>query len=356
MKKILTIVGARPHFMKSIMLSKVLNTSKFKEILVHTGQHYDTNMSKIFFDELGIKKEKYNLGINGGSHSEMTAEMMVELEKIILKEKPDLVVVFGDTNSTLAGAIVTSKLNIPLAHIEAGFRSHNRKMPEEINRIVTDHLSTFLFCPTPQSVKELKNEGIIKNVFFTGDIMYDATVYFSKASESKKEEIFKKLNLSEHEYLYCTIHRQANTESKDKLKSIFDALIESKEKIILPLHPRTYKKLKEFNLYAELLNKNIEFIEPISYFESLMLTKYCKKAVTDSGGVLREAYFFKKPCIVLRDSIEFKESLGESILVGSNPEKILKNIKCFEGNGKFPSFFGNGNSAKKIVEILLKNI
>jgi UDP-N-acetylglucosamine 2-epimerase len=263
--KILTVVGARPQFIKSAMFSQALdkynkrhvedNTILFEEILVHTGQHYDVNMSDVFFKELGMKKEKYNLGINGGSHANQTGRMMIELENVLFEEKPDLIVIFGDTNSTVVGAIVGSKLNIPIAHVESGFRSFDKTMPEEINRIIADHVSTYLFCFTTSSMRLLENEGIKNNVHYVGDITYDAVLKYSEHKSKLYNELKKELKLNTPEgdrtkqYIYCTIHRPSNTDSIDNLKSIFNALLESGKTIILPLHPRTRHMLEEYKLY-----------------------------------------------------------------------------------------------------------
>jgi UDP-GlcNAc3NAcA epimerase len=340
--KILTIVGARPQFIKSAMFSKALKG--VSEVIVHTGQHYDPEMSSIFFEELGMRKEDYNLGVNGGSHAYQTGQIMIKLEEILLKEKPSLVVLFGDTNSTLAGSLVASKLGVPVAHIEAGFRSFDRSMPEEINRVIVDHLSSYLFCPTQSSVDLLKKEGVVDNVYYVGDITYDAALYFSSVAESKKKDFIK------DDYIFCTIHRASNTDSREKLKNIFDALDSYKGRVILPLHPRTRKKLVKYGLEY----KNIEIINPVGYLESLLLCKNASKIVTDSGGVLREAYFFKKPCIILRDNVEFLEAVnnGEAVLVGSSFEKIIFELENFKGVGVFPNFFGDGHCAEKIVKIL----
>lgn len=349
--KILTIVGARPQFIKAAIFSKEIQKHKdIEEIIVHTGQHYDPNMSQIFFDELKIPKPKYNLEINGGSHAEQTGQMLIKLEKIILEEKPTYVLVYGDTNSTLAGALAGSKIHVKIIHVEAGFRSHDKNMPEEINRIITDHISDILFCPTKSAVEELKKEGIVKGVHFVGDITYDAIKLFSK----KKTTILEEKNLEAQKYIYCTIHRPANTDSKEKLKEIFEGLIASKKTIIIPLHPRTKKKLEKYKLINLYKGKNIIFLEPLSYFESLELTKNAKKIVTDSGGVLREAYFLQKTCIVVRDSIEFKEMINnkEGMLVEAKKEKIANAIKNFNAKGEFKEFFGNGTTAKQIIDII----
>ncbi|MFP4522974.1 MAG: non-hydrolyzing UDP-N-acetylglucosamine 2-epimerase [Candidatus Woesearchaeota archaeon] len=349
--KILTIIGARPQFIKAAVFSKVVKKyNDIEEVIIHTGQHYDKNMSQIFFDELDIPKPKYNLHINGGSHAQQTGRMLIELEKIFLEEKPNFILVYGDTNSTLAGALAGSKIHIPIIHIEAGFRSHDKEMPEEINRICTDHMSSLLFCPTKEAVNELKKEGITQGVHFVGDIMYDAVKDFSNTQTN----ILEKYSLEKEKYIYCTIHRAQNTDSKEKLQNIFDALVKSDEQIIIPLHPRTRKKLEEFKLFSKYENKNILFLEPINYFESLELTKNAKKIVTDSGGVLREAYFLQKTCIVVRDSIEFVEMIKdeEGILVGSDKEKIITAIKEFKAKGEFKNYFGNATTAKQIVKVL----
>ena len=348
--KILTIVGARPQFIKAAVFSKNLEQySSIEEVIVHTGQHYDGNMSEIFFNQLKLPKPKYNLNINKGLHGEQTGRMLIELEKVILNEKPDYVLVYGDTNSTLAGALVGSKLHIPVIHIEAGFRSHDKKMPEEINRICADHVSSLLFCPTQRAVKELNKEGIQNNVYYVGDITYDAALYFIKKSN---EKIFKKINTNN--YYLCTIHRASNINNKDNLKSIFDALIELDYEIVLPIHPGTKKKLKDYGLWPIYQGKNIKFIEPTNYLDTLQLIKNAKKIITDSGGILRESYYFKKTCILLRDSIEFIEALEnkEVVLVGANKEKIIKEVNNFKSKGKFEPFFGDGTACNKIIDVI----
>ncbi|MGM5483430.1 MAG: non-hydrolyzing UDP-N-acetylglucosamine 2-epimerase [Nanobdellota archaeon] len=350
--KILTIVGARPQFIKAAIFSKNLEEHKdINEIIVHTGQHYDKNMSDIFFKQLKIPKPKYNLNINGGNHGEQTGKMMVELEKLIIKENPDMIIVYGDTNSTLAASLVGSKLDIPVSHIEAGFRSHDKSMPEELNRICTDHVSRYLFCPTLTAVDELKKENIRENVYFVGDITYDAAIYFVKKGD---EAIFNKLNIEKNNYYFATVHRAVNTDNKNKLENIFDAFLELDRLVVIPLHPRTKNRLKKYNIWDKYQNKNILFIEPTNYLDTLKLIKNANKILTDSGGVLRESYFLKKNCIVLRDNIEFIEAVEnkEAILVGANKEKIIKATSSFNSKGEFKSFFGEGNACKKIIEII----
>ena len=350
--KLLTIIGARPQFIKAAIFSEEIKKHpEIDEIITHTGQHYDKNMSEIFFEQLQIPKPKYNLDINQGNHGEQTGRMMIELEKIVLEENPEMIVVYGDTNSTLAGALVGSKLHIPVAHIEAGFRSQDKNMPEELNRICTDHVSSLLFCPTQEAVKELRKEGIEKNVYFVGDIMYDAAKHFVQEAS---EEIIKKLGLHEKSFIFCTIHRPSNTDSQEHLENIFDALVESNKTIVLPLHPRTKKKMQEWNLLRKYEGKNIQFIEPTNYLETLQLIVHSEKVITDSGGVLREAYFFKKPCIILRENIEFKEAIEneEAVLVGARKEDIQNAIHSFQPKGEFKEFFGDGTACKKIIGIM----
>ena len=348
--KIIHIVGARPQFIKAAMISRAWNSSD-GEYLLHTGQHYSVKMSQLFFDELKLRKPDINLEVGSSNHAKQTSKMLTGIDQYLEDIQPDHVIIYGDTNSTLVGALVGSKLHIPVAHIEAGFRSHDKTMPEEINRICTDHISEMLFCPTNEAVKELANEGITKNVHFVGDITYDATKHFSNKGSKK---ILEELNLGN--YYLCTVHRATNTDNKNNLKNIFDALSELDKKVVLPIHPRTKNKLKEDNLWNSYQNKNIKFIEPTNYLDTLTLIQNADKIITDSGGVLREAYFLKKTCIVLRNNIEFIEAVQnkEIILTGSNKEKIIKAAKEFQAKGEFKEFFGSGKACKKIIEILLK--
>lgn len=348
--KILTIIGARPQFIKAASFSRIC-TNKIEEIIIHTGQHYDKNMSEIFFEELEMKKPKYNLKVGSGNHGEQTGKMMIEIEKIIQLEKPDGILVYGDTNSTLAGALVGSKLLIPVYHVEAGLRSYNKNMPEEQNRILTDHISKILFCPTKTAVKNLEKENITKNVYNTGDIMYDAVLYNSILAE-KKSEILKKLKLEPKKYILSTIHRAENTNSKERLKEIIAGLNECEEDIILPLHPRTVEYLKKYNLK---LNNNIKIINPVGYLDMLLLEKNAKKIVTDSGGVQKEAYFLNVPCITMRDETEWIETVeyGWNILVGADKNKIKEAIKQKIEKKIKPECFGDGKTSEKIFKIIL---
>ncbi|WP_461206453.1 non-hydrolyzing UDP-N-acetylglucosamine 2-epimerase [Clostridium sp. DL1XJH146] len=347
--KILTIVGARPQFIKAAAVSNVIR-EQHDEILVHTGQHYDDNMSRVFFEELGIPKPDYNLAIGSGNHGKQTGEMLIKLEEIYLKEKPDFVLVYGDTNSTLAGALCASKLLIPLAHIEAGLRSFNMTMPEEQNRILTDHLSNILFVPTSSAEENLKKEGIDKKVYNVGDVMYDAVLNFKELSK-QKSSVIKKLDLKGKEFILTTIHRAENTNSIERLKNIIEALNESDKNIVLPLHPRTKKYIEDYGLE---FNKNIKVIEPVGYLDMIALESSAEKIVTDSGGVQKEAFFMGKPCITMRDETEWIETVenGWNIIVGTNKERILESIRKFKPTKKRKDIFGDGKAAEKILKII----
>jgi UDP-GlcNAc3NAcA epimerase len=350
--KIVTIIGARPQFVKSAVVSRAMLKSAFiKEIVVHTGQHFDENMSKIFFDELGMSLPKYNLGIGGGSHGENTGRMIEAIEKVLIKEKPDYILVYGDTDSTLAASISASKLNIPIAHIEAGLRSYNRKMPEEINRVLTDHASTILFAPTTKAFETLINEGIRPDmVINVGDVMFDAAIYFGSLSQGSAS-ILDRLNLKSKGYVLATVHRQENVDAADTLTSIIEGLGLSNRNIILPLHPRTKKKLLEFGIS---LPKTLRVIDPLGYLEMIQLEKNAEIIVTDSGGVQKEAFFHKVPCVTLRNETEWVElvELGFNRLTGSDANRICLALKSAkESNLDWGSpIYGNGNAADKIVD------
>lgn len=347
--KIITIVGARPQFIKAAPVSKILRT-EHEEIIIHTGQHYDANMSDIFFNELKIPRPDYNLEIGSGSHGMMTGRMLEKLEEIYLKEKPDFVLVYGDTNSTLAGALAASKLLIPVIHIEAGLRSFNKAMPEEQNRILTDHISDLLLVPTEDAIKNLTNEGIKKGIHNVGDVMYDAVLMFKEIAKSKSG-LLKELDVNSGEYILTTIHRAENTNDINRLRNMIEALNESGEKIILPLHPRTKKFIEGYGLN---FNENIKVIDPIGYLEMLMLEENSKMIVTDSGGVQKEAYFMGKPCITMRDETEWVETVacGWNVVVGTDKNKILDNIRNFKPTSIQQAIFGDGNAAQKILNII----
>jgi len=350
--KILTILGARPQFIKAGAVSREIAKHKnIKEILVHTGQHYDSNMSDIFFEQMKIPKPDYYLGIGGKTHGAMTGQMIEKIEEVAFKEKPGIIMVYGDTNSTLAGAIVGSKLHIPIAHIEAGLRSFNMKMPEEVNRILTDRVSKWLFCPTDTAVENLKKEGFDSfdcKIIKSGDVMQDAALFYRQyAKKPENIEI-------EGNFILSTIHRAENTDNEKRLKNIFEALevIAKEKQVILPLHPRTKKIIQ--NLGLEL--KNITIIEPVGYLEMVWLLDNSDMVITDSGGLQKEAFFFKKPCITLRDETEWVELIENkfNVLAGADKEKILDVYKNFEFNDNFEiDLYGNGKASERIIKELL---
>ena len=357
MKKILTIVGARPQFVKAAVLSRLIRShtwrNQFQEILLHTGQHYDENMSEIFFRDLQIPKPDIHLKIGGLSHGVMTGQMLIEIEAALLLEKPDLVLVYGDTNSTLAGALAAAKLHIPVAHVEAGLRSYNKRMPEEQNRILTDHLATWCFCPTETAVSNLKNEGITQGVHQVGDIMYDATLFYLQVIEKEKQQGINRLQalaLPPH-FLLTTIHRAENTDDLHRLHSITEALNALPTDVVLPLHPRTLKKITEAGLH---LKPHVRLLEPVGYLEMVELESLSSAIITDSGGVQKEAYFMHKPCITLRDETEWVETVhsGWNTLVGANTEKILHAISTAQTPPTQATFYGDGNTATRILQQL----
>ncbi len=351
--KILTILGARPQFIKAGSVSREIAKHKeIQEIIVHTGQHYDANMSDVFFDEMKIPKPDYFLGIGGKSHGAMTGQMIEKIEEVALKEKPDWVMVYGDTNSTLAGAIVASKLHIKLAHVEAGLRSFNMKMPEEVNRILTDRVSNILFCPTDTAVQNLRNEGYDKlgcKIIKSGDVMQDGAIFYKKLAVKPNIDI-------KETFILCTIHRAENTDDTERLQSIFEALnkIAEDKQVILPLHPRTKKIIEKLKIDV----KSLKVVDPVGYLEMVWLISNCSLIMTDSGGLQKEAYFFEKPCITLRDETEWVELVecGVNILVGANKEKILdaydRNFFLDKENSEL-NLYGNGEASKIIIEGLL---
>lgn len=374
--KILTIVGARPQFVKAAMVSKaILENEHFfeniEEIILHTGQHYDENMSRIFFEQLEIPEPRYNLQVGSGSHGDTTSRMLFGIEKVIISENPDWVLVYGDTNSTLAGALAAAKLHVPVCHVEAGLRSFNKKMPEEINRVLTDHVSHLLLCPTTTAVNNLKNEGITEGVHLVGDVMYDATLTFGKIAE-KQSTILNDLELTKKSYYLATVHRAENTDFPARLKEIFGAFAEIASKdcpLVLPLHPRTKAAMHENNLIPRPfasrfrqtlpevhkldINANIYLIPPVSFLDMAMLEKHARVILTDSGGVQKEAYFHETPCVTLRDETEWTETVeaGWNRFVGADSAKIVNSV-LHRTSGKKIEEYGNGFSAHAILKCL----
>ncbi len=377
--KIVTLIGARPQIIKAAALSRAIKNSfsdKIQEVIIHTGQHYDANMSQVFIDELGIPEPDYNLNIGSGSHGVQTAGMIIGTEEILLKEKPDYLVLYGDTNSTLAGAIAAAKIHVPIVHIEAGLRSFNKSMPEEINRIMADHASTLLFSPTKTGLQNLIQEGFdIDNqppfsvdhpgIFHCGDVMYDNSLYFREIAE-KKNDILKTQQLVEKPFFLATVHRDNNTDQPERLNTIFEAFLkisqESQTPLVLPLHPRTAKLLGKnlgSTLYQQLQQEgNIRLIPPVSFLDMIMLESRCEMVFTDSGGVQKEAYFFEKPSLILRSETEWKEIVeqGCGIVVNADKNKIMNAFEHFSRIGKelkFPPLFGDGKAAEFIAETML---
>ncbi|AEP09354.1 non-hydrolyzing UDP-N-acetylglucosamine 2-epimerase [Micavibrio aeruginosavorus] len=352
--KICTIVGARPQFIKAAVVSRALaNVPSCVEIIIHTGQHYDPNMSDIFFDEMEIPKPAYNLGVGGGTHGQNTGRMIEGIEAIFLKEQPDFVLVYGDTDSTLAGALAAVKLHIPVAHVEAGLRSFNRKMPEEINRVLTDHASDILFVPTKTAKKNLLDEGISgEHVQIVGDVMLDAARFYGRKAE-EESNILKRHSLHKSGYILATIHRAENTNDGDRMRSIFKGFSACNDEIILPIHPRTQKMISNLGLAVP---GNVRVIDPVGYLDMVALEKNAMLIATDSGGVQKEAYFHEVPCITLRDETEWVELVdaGANILVGADSEKIsvaLSSKHC--GDDVFSGeLYGDGDAAGKIVSYL----
>jgi UDP-GlcNAc3NAcA epimerase len=350
--KLITIIGARPQFIKAAAVSReIAKHNDIQEIIIHTGQHFDANMSDIFFDEMSIPKPDYNLDINGLGHGAMTGQMLEKIEEVLIKEQPDWVLVYGDTNSTIAGALAAKKLHIKVAHVEAGLRSFNMSMPEEVNRILTDRISNILFCPTDAAIENLEKEGY-KNIDIqiekSGDVMQDAAMFYTKIARAPK------FNLP-NEFVLATIHRAENTDDLGRLKSIFDAYAEiAKEMpIILPLHPRTANILKREGMSAE----NVKIIEPVGYLEMVYLLEHCKLVMTDSGGLQKEAFFFKKPCITLRDETEWVElvSNGFNTIVGADKTRILNAFKNQKYDMNFDiDLYGNGAASTNIINALKK--
>lgn len=353
--KILTVVGARPQFIKAAPVSKALRNAGHTELLLHTGQHYDYGMSQVFFDNLGLAAADINLDVRSGNHGEQTAQMLSGIEKVLLTEKPHCVLVYGDTNSTLAGALAAVKLQIPLAHVEAGLRSYNRSMPEEHNRVITDHCADLLFCPTNTAVDNLCKEGLTRGVHLVGDPMYDAVLMFRETAR-QRSTVLQDLALQEGGYLLVTIHRAYNTDNPETLAVLLSALVAAEEKVVFPVHPRTRKKLREYGLLTNLTDApNLLLIEPVDYLDMLMLEENARVILTDSGGIQKEAFFFGVPCLTLRPETEWVETVdsGWNLLVGFDLDKISTGLKhSFPTATERTHPFGNGQSAAEIVRIL----
>tara|TARA_B110000046_G_C12983583_1_gene394549 strand:- start:712 stop:1794 length:1083 start_codon:yes stop_codon:yes gene_type:complete len=356
--KVLTVIGARPQFIKAGALSRAFEKSdRVEEIIVHTGQHFDENMSDVFFEEMNIPKPKYNLQINSLDHGAMTGRMLEGIEGIIKDEKPDLLLVYGDTNSTLAGALAAKKLHVKVAHVEAGLRSFNMEMPEEVNRILTDRISDYLFCPTDTAIDNLRDEGydnISCAVVKSGDVMQDAAYFYTEIS-SEKSAIISELGLEK--FCLATLHRAENTNDPEKLKCIVNALNDihaNKIPLVLPLHPRTKGKLEAFGLKLK-----VKTIDPVGYFDMIELIKHCDLVITDSGGLQKEAFFFKKHCITMREQTEWVELISEgvNVLVGSDQAKIVDAVALMlNKNSDFEKdLYGNGKACENIINHILQN-
>ena len=356
--KLVTIVGARPQFIKASVVSAALAPS-FEEVMVHTGQHYDHNMSDVFFEELGIPRPKYNLGVGSGSHGKQTGEMLIKIEEVLLEEKPDALLVYGDTNSTLAGALAASKLHIPVAHVEAGLRSYNRRMPEEQNRVLTDHISNWLFCPTQTAADNLKKEGVEQGVSITGDVMLDSVLHFLKVAKENPEKaaIYDRMGITPKGYRLATLHRAETTDGGlEAVLRIFRAFEQLPQPVVLPIHPRT-RKLAEEAIRQEGFG-NIQLIDPVGYLEMLLLTSGANQVLTDSGGLQKEAWFMEVPCVTLRQETEWVETLigGWNVLSQLETEDILQKalhtIPDPSARGLMP--FGDGHASEKIAAALLE--
>lgn len=359
--KITTIVGARPQFIKAAAMSRAiakhnqLNRAPLvEEQIIHTGQHYDDEMSSVFFLDLGIPAPAYNLGIGSGRHGLQTGSMLIAIEEVLVAEKPDWVMVYGDTNSTLAGALAAAKLNLQLAHVEAGLRSYNRSMPEEINRVTTDHLSHLLFCPSQTAVINLANEGIRGGVILTGDVMGDA-LHYANSVESEKTDILSRLSLLPQGYFLATIHRAVNTDRRENLENILEALSALAAPVVFPIHPRTRVIFQTLNLQ---IPKNVLLIPPVGYLESVALMQSAKMLLTDSGGMQKEAYWLKTPCVTLRDETEWVETVanGWNTLCGTNPVRIIEAVRTYTTPATHPPLYGDGRAAEHCLNAILETV
>jgi len=353
LKTVCTIVGARPQFIKAAPVSRVLATS-FREILIHTGQHYDYGMSEVFFEEMEMRSPDFHLGAGGGTHAEQTGKMLIEIEKILNSVKPDYVLVYGDTNSTLAGALAAAKAQIPLAHVEAGLRSYNRAMPEEINRVLTDHVSSLLFCPTDAAIENLAKEGITEGVHRVGDVMYDALLH-NLALARERSTILKSLGLEKGTYALATVHRAANTDNPARMTAILNGLGSIAAQVVFPIHPRTRKMVREAGLSV---SKNVMMVEPVGHLDVLTLQENANCILTDSGGMQKEAYLLGVRCITLREETEWVETVqaGWNRLAGVDINAIRSAFETWYPSGERPLFYGNGKAAEEICQILSREL
>jgi UDP-N-acetylglucosamine 2-epimerase len=352
--KVLTVVGARPQFIKAAPVSRALGRAGHAEFLVHTGQHYDRRMSHVFFEEMGLTEPAVNLEVGSGSHGWQTGQMLMGLEMTMEQERPNVVLVYGDTNSTIAAALAACKLQIAVAHVEAGLRSFNRTMPEEHNRVLTDHCADQLFCPTQTAIENLEREGLTKKVYLVGDTMFDAVLRFAEVAR-ERSTILEQLGVAPKKYLLATLHRPYNTDAPDNLRAILRALAETNETVVFPVHPRTRQKIAELD-DAVASASNVMMIEPVGYLDMLVLEQHARIILTDSGGMQKEAYFFGVPCVTLRPETEWVETVeaGWNILAGAERERILSAVKehAWPGEQQQPQLFGDGRAAEKIVEHL----
>jgi len=349
--KVLTIVGARPQFIKAFVVSREL-TDEHEEVLVHTGQHYDEELSDVFFEELGIPEPDYNLGIGSDTHGRQTAAMIEAIELVIEDESPDVVLLYGDTNSTLAGAITAAKIDPAVAHVEAGLRSYNRDMPEEINRVVTDHASDLLFAPSKSSVETLQKEGITDGVHLVGDVMYDA-ILWAREVANKKSDVLNRFDVTDGEYVLATVHRAGNTDDKTKLRAIVDGLAAISKPVILPAHPRTEDRLQEYRMLED-ADDQLELVEPVGYLDFVRLLDGASRVATDSGGVQKEAFYLDTPCVTMREETEWVETVnsGWNVLVGADRKSITQKLSTVEKPAEKPSPYGDGSTAEQIVDKL----
>jgi len=357
--KIMSIIGARPQFVKAAVVSRAMDAAGISEVLVNTGQHYDHNMSGLFLEELNMRRPQYDLGVGQMSRAGQLAEMIRKIEEVVAKESPDLVMVYGDTTSTLAGALAANTLGVPVAHVEAGLRSFDKSMPEEVNRLLTDNISDILFCPTEKAVDNLKREGVTGKVFNVGDIMYELALK-TRDLALRESEILDKLGLAPGGYVLGTIHRQANTDRLERLSAIVSAFCSSEKLIVFPVHPRTEKMLKEFGLFGKISGcANVRLIPPVGYTDMVCLEVNAERIVTDSGGVQKEAYFYAVPCVTIRDNTEWVETLenGWNVLVsGTDEAKILEAIHAERKHSKRKDHYGDGHTAGKIITILREEV